>query len=684
MPTFDIKADFGAAGNGQKVTATAVLSLSTPTLFSVTSNIFTTGDVGKKLAIAGAIATSDANPLGALLTTISSVSAFAGGVQTAFFSDSATVAISSASTLLEWGSNDNAAFTSFNGSAAGLSGVILNVPAGRYCFASAGSGNGMGFGVPELTIQGAGTAAFADMLGGGNGFFMGSVLSVLFNDNTKEAKIQTVSAGTSTLTLVTASQTSIFSANTWAWMTGFDDQGFGSPPNPQFGEFVFITAIGSGSVTIQTPLRNSYKSTWPAWVLGSPTAFSLGGPATLYSMEQNWSAAHIYNDIIFESNATLFNCNARNVTINRGSSEVYGPNVSMQESFSLDSHNVPTQWEFDKGTTSASISNCTVHAFVGFSSWPENLTLNNVTIQTFANGFPNKTTISNCTFQGTEFFGTQSYGADSSLTVSNTVFAARMDTITGIGEQLQTNGYSMSGGVIQRARAGGDGGPPQWAIPGFFCFFGSRYQTDGGLFKVIDVTADATNIYIQTDQAGGFPTIVSPATANSVNICLPPSWNFSGCTGADEFVVWSANPSKRLGQYWLTTYNGNIGTSQANIRVWGTAVQVKITVGAGYTAGTFNLDSPFVVQKPQNVETNWTPVIDLTAAGTRTILPSGVTGTAGSDTGLALPNNGNVWIVPNQITPKMTSALGPGTVTLEIVTNQGFPIGTVGLLGLRR
>ncbi len=164
----------------------------------------------------------------------------------------------------------------------------------------------------------------------------------------------------------------------------------------------------------------------------------------------------------------------------------------MQNNFVCDSHNVPVAWEFDKGTTNATISNSTLRGIIGFSAWPENLTLDTVMVQTFANGFPNNTTIKNCNFQGTQFFGTQSYGADKALAVSTTVFAARMDTVVGVGEAMQTNGYSMSGGIIQRALGSGAGGPPQWGIPGSFCFFGSRHQTDGGLFKVITSWADST------------------------------------------------------------------------------------------------------------------------------------------------------------------------------------------------
>jgi len=44
--------------------------------------------------------------------------------------------------------------------------------------------------------------------------------------------------------------------------------GFGQPPNPFWYEYVYITNInaGTGVITFQSPLENTYLDTWPVFL----------------------------------------------------------------------------------------------------------------------------------------------------------------------------------------------------------------------------------------------------------------------------------------------------------------------------------------------------------------------------------------------------------------------------------
>lgn len=682
MAIVDIKANYGAVGDGQ--IATAVLTTNgtgNKTLTSGTS-LFIPEDVGKKIAIQSTDTVSGSNPLGAFLTTIS---AFTSGTIITL-QDSPPIPLASASKLVEWGTNDNTAFTNFKTANAG-SNTTLTIPAGRYCFAGAGSSNGFGFGIPTLQITGSSSnnCTLTDMLGVGNGFFMGGALVVQTNDATHSARLQTVSAGSSTLTLLHISDASLFSINTYALITGYDTQNFGYPTNPLFKEWVYITGISGTTITLRDPLRYTYKSTWPT--LGSSVGPEVdqAGPATLYALaSQNWDCDHSYSGITFVSNYTVFNSNSRNVTYSNCKATAYAPNISQAKDFTLNSCDLSAspRWEIDKLNTNVNLINSNINRVFCFSASADLLTVDGCTLNGISST-PKNTIIKNSTL-GDLTFSPESYGAASS-SYCDTCVIGDLQSFGGVAETdiFGAAGYSYSNGVFTRARAAGTGSTPQWANPGFPVLYESRHTPEGS-FLVTDVTEDATNIYIQTNLTGSFPPPIAPATTFIFRTHPSPVATFINCTGSDAAVAFSNSIIGRpLYSGWNLTYTGNIGTSKSTIPIFGKIVYVKFTVNSAYTTGTFNLDGPFVVNKANNTDSNWNPVIDLTRIGTRTITPSGVTGGGGADNGLVLPGSGQIWLVTAQITPKMSSATGSGSITLEIITDQGFTQLTSSPLRLR-
>lgn len=77
-------------------------------------------------------------------------------------------------------------------------------------------------------------------------------------------KINTVSAGSTTITLQTLATVSNYAVGDTILVHGFDQQFGGFPPNLRYFEYRKITAINTstGAITLDTKLKNSYDSQW--------------------------------------------------------------------------------------------------------------------------------------------------------------------------------------------------------------------------------------------------------------------------------------------------------------------------------------------------------------------------------------------------------------------------------------
>lgn len=703
----DFVTTYGAIADGQLQTLTVSF---TSGLLSVDvfSNTFNSGHVNKYIAVQDWIPTTGSNPMGAAPLKISAVGSFTAGKQTLTLaviagvgaSTAAANTVSSASKLVEWGSDNGPAIIAFNAANVGATGVVMTITAGRYCIAAGtggspfvGSSIGFGLGIKGMTVNGTGSPTLSDFLGVGGGVVLNFSGQPLYNDNRAESRVQSVDAGATVLHMVTASDAAKYTASTWAWMTGFDVQGPPStPPNFNFSQFVFITAVDTagGTVTIQSPLTDSYKSYWPNWYPGVSDApnpipgsgtnaghNSLGGPATLYMMNQLWDADHTWNGVNFRATPTVMNGSARRLTINNSIFEVFGPNTSMQQSFTASNITVSQNWELDKGTETISVSNSTIHGFIVQNPSPFNVVLDTVTFSG-TTGTTKNWTMTNCSVPTGMVFGPSATGLAHSLSVTNCTFAGQTG-IQGVKESdLVGAGYTLSNGVISRLRSAGTGAPPQWAAPGEYFFLGSRYNYESRAIRVIDITDDGTSIHITTDLGGSAWPVLNTGTSPSAITSPPRITTFTGNTGCDDALSWSAVTGS-LYTRWKKTYTGNLTYDPTlhTIKMSGRFVSAKITVTSGYTAGTLHLDGPLVLVKPTGATTAWNPVIDLTAVGTRLINNDGTVTSFGTDSALAMPNGGNVGLLENQITPSTTGAVGSGTFTIEINADMAYSVPAV-------
>lgn len=142
-------------------------------------------------------------------------------------------------------------------------------------------------------------------------FFLGG--GGLSADTTHSARTQSVTAGSTCVTLVTSSQTNRFTPGNYAMMAGFTIQGAygvsqGYPANFQFFDYVKVLTAAGGQVCFEAPLSHSYRSTWPAFAPGTLFEMDQGGPATLYSLPASWDTRQFFRNITITQTGDQTKC----------------------------------------------------------------------------------------------------------------------------------------------------------------------------------------------------------------------------------------------------------------------------------------------------------------------------------------------------------------------------------------
>jgi hypothetical protein len=251
----------------------------------------------------------------------------------------------------------------------------------------------------------------------------------------------------------------------------------------------------------------------------------------------------------------------------------------------------------------------------------DTLNMNGTTINGFVNGLPKVANMSNVNIANIGF-GAIAYGASSAVTCTNCV----LPNIGGFGvsENNVQSEYTMNNGVIT---APNNLGPLRWDVPGATVSWGSRYVWQGQ-FKVLDVTQDANNTYVQTSATGGWPF------SGSLTLHVHPAVNFTctNCTGgADALSLSQAPAGAPLFSYSKYTYAGNFG-SAPSFNPWGKLVSMKINVTKPYTGSKPSLFMEALgqfgsfVMNPDGTIVRTDPTINLKVAGERDITPTSVAG----------------------------------------------------------
>jgi hypothetical protein len=579
--------------------------------------------------------------------------------------------------------DDNPAFTAFNTWAlnwqkANTGLIELVIPSGSVCmFTSTSLGNQFAKGIKKLLVTGYG-ATLSDNLGTGNGYFLGAGRASLCDGpyDCTNALLATVPAGSTTITLLNPADASNFSVNSYALMTGLDLQGFGSPPNNHFFEYVYITDISGSTITLRDPLKYSYSSKWPYYQPGSVSSPDLGGPAELRILKPEWDIDHEYRGLTLAQDAAT-KVEGRSITLRdcffppAQTSVSTGANPSVNQSLSIINCNGPKiNIEVDKLVTQATWSGGTYNSMQVQSTSVDVITLDGVTFTSFVNGSPKKLVIQNNSNIASLLPGAIGYGVSSEMVISDSVISE-----IGIGGYVDTNvtaKYTISNGVISSSDR--DNGPVAWAVPGANIFFAWSHTTDMPAVQVTDVTQDNGFTRIYTTLPGGWP---GPSGAGLVIRTHPaPRVTCSNATGSEDILdICRAPAGAPLFSYTRRTYSGNIGYPPP-VRLWGMLTSIKQNVTAPYGG----IPNPLILESLEQYGANtvrmsnnstyyYDPRINLSIAGERMVTPSGLTGLQPGDSGLSVPEP--LWFA-DQVRPYLSaSAPGVPPVTIEITTDQG-------------
>lgn len=517
-------------------------------------------------------------------------------------------------------------------------------------------------------------------------------------------------------------RTSLFPIGAKVLMTGWTNQmywakPFGQPTNPHYFEWKTVVSNNSGThqVCFDTQLANTYKANWPQMNTGSSNEMDPGGPATLYVYPTSWDATIVFKDLTIDAFNGQSYSQGRNVTFQDTTfTGVHCPVPTQNETYTwlrVDATNCAI--ETDKIVKTWNITNSPVRKITVQSSSFDTINVSGVSVNQWA-GSPKKLNIDNTTIATTFQVGTAAYGASDESICTNCDITTSFGTSVPSQFALATNApWSMSGGIITIPNGynwneccaeselqfrglvpnhyftwiGGGGGAGNPTITA---------QT-GRVSKVVDVTQDVDNTYIQTSDVGGFPTglwttvslAVAPHPAPKLTVSFvgsPPitASSINGCP-AQAPIYSCAN---------VTYTGGSSGTSPGySPPLWGVLDTFTVTNNVPYTntgSLTWQLSqfNQWRVLKTDNTQVTFgSPTTDLAngqllintklpssgGGGTRTLTSSGASGTQTGDVVTRPPADAWFGGTSNGPTFSASTPSDSPQVTVTLRTNQQLP-----------
>lgn len=719
MPIKNLVSDFGGVGDGQRSTLLATITSGTGALsVGAGTGSFVSGDIGKAIAI-----WSGSNYYFGAITARSSADAIT-------ISPNITFALAAASSDILWGTDNTNAFTGVSGwRAYAITQTnpadipILQIPDGNYCYqASASLHEGVFNDVKVTGLSGVAANCILMQLQNSEMRF-GSNIAIgqkgLFNTGGNSVRLQTASSGSGTVTLSNPTGLDA-SGSTYGsrivvgracLIAAYDMQGlyhsdFGYPPNSYFYEWNTISGYNSGTgvVTLQTPLTQAYKSTYPQWGNdNTSSAADQGGPATL------WVAPDGYDTTVTLENFTVDSPHNQSALHRRrwiaNNLVMNGPGLypTQNDVVTLNSCVYPQILEIDKMVGQVTWNSCTIRALQQQSASPNRMIVNGGTIQSLETA--KYTEVNNAAFTSTAdiTLGVGGYGRTSRVVLNgctgiatiNRGGASTTDLFGSSGPGSQGNAsdfYDFSTGVLRFLKTNNDGkggvvgnsgqqNPTRLLVPGTWIFFDDKY-----LDQVQDVYEDGTYCYIRFNNTTAWP--FTPVGRLSAHPC--PDLTLTGCTGTADNLgdLQLAGSRKPAFSYSFRTYVG--GPSSATVtpnnpKLLGRFVSETLTVTTPYVAaGTLSFnDSQFLNRnyaKRSDYSTSATfgSTINMKASGARVIrAATTATGAQTNDSLEDMTAPGEVNFLGNAAAGVVWSAnVSNGetpTITVEYVMDQGIP-----------
>jgi hypothetical protein len=701
MTTKDFVADFGGVGDGQRTTVIGSVSGST---FTPVSNIFASrgGDPTGKCAYLNATGYQFPDQAVGGVLTITGYNSSTGAIT---FDRTTPATVTSVSIDILWGTDNFDAFMgalgwNAYGRTQGATLTTLTVTGGVYCIGDKGTFS------PNEGIQNslwtgpsgaASTCTIAPLfpyefqLGGGVPVYArGGLTDPLANS----ARLNTANIGDTTVTLTDAATYGsrivvdrdciIASGDTQSTQFG----GYGYPPNPYFYDHNIIAGYGTGTVTLQTPLANVHKSTFPLWDDGRFGGVDQGGPATIYVVEADYPKSIEIRDIRVDSPYDQISVHGRDVVLRNIICTGRGIYPSQNRTWRAYNCVFPGNIEIDKIVGLAEFIDCTIH-ILGFQSGSPDVC--NVVRGTCDGlfGSPKELNCTDVAFTNgaTVHLGALAYGYTKKCTFTG---CTGIDIFEQGGASVSLSAMpsaSMTGGVIKFLKSDSNLTGENLArvlTPGGWITFDRKY-----IDQVVDVYEDGTYFYARLRYAtGGFPFAVGVVTTHPC-----PDFTMRGCSGASLAVADLNGAPARLPlfSYSRRTYDGSIahpfpansGSADGPIII-GTLVSLTLDVPAlrNYTGSNGNLrfrpgyQFGFGVLNPDFSSTTYDADIKLNTVGTRIITPTGVTGAQSGDAGLdplgAIRLYGDTFPFMSADIRGESSSVFPA-FTVEWITDQGIP-----------
>jgi hypothetical protein len=448
------------------------------------------------------------------------------------------------------GATNISAVSSFNTAYAALSGrTRLYIAPGVYTGnAGFNFANTAGIAGSSLVIEAYGVTFTAP--GGAQNGFAQSAGIVQGGDTAKETRINSVSAGSSTVTLVTAGQTSRFSVGQYACVSGINMQGAGDPPNLGIFEFRKILSIGTGTLTFTEPLTNSYLDTWPAYTAGR------GGPATVFPMQGFWDQEVEMKGATFTDTGQLCYGKSRIAKWTDCTFATYGPCPTVNDLYRATrcTSTGTGGLEVDKCVNRIEFVDCTIRAVDFQSASVNELYVNNV-LQSGSsrwNGGASKsnTFINLNTGSGVFRFGPMNYGAMGPTTMTN----CSATTSEWFEQTTPFSDLTEEGGGVLSYVNGPN--PPSnlfhyWAVPGQNCILIDASDAWARSFQVSDVYQSGGRTYVVTNLPDPVPGTIN-GKSSPWRIASHPCADLTmvNCTGNSLFTTQSALPAHTPFQEW--------------------------------------------------------------------------------------------------------------------------------------
>lgn len=324
---------------------------------------------------------------------------------------------------------------------------LTTPPTGTCMFITGNVNNNNTGGLKLFQIVANGTT-FSDNAGLGGGFALGA--TGIFFDNAHSARFATITAGATSITLLNTSLCSLYTAGDWVLLAGIDPQGFGDPPNPQIYEYLQLGSVascaGSGAIALATPAVYGYKSTWPSYNAGGTFNSDLGGPATVYALNQKWDVNQAFYGLNIDQQGAQTNSNGRIMAFyNLTAPGAFCPIPSQNVSWSITNGTIPNcAIEIDKIVVSATFTNVTIRRLIFQSGAdPQHTACTNCTVSFAVSGSAGISTYTNSNIASLQI-GATSYGYAGGFSATNTVISELITSGSSLA-QIENRGAWASG-----------------------------------------------------------------------------------------------------------------------------------------------------------------------------------------------------------------------------------------------